>query len=374
MGEGLSVLAIDVGTTRIKVGHVLASGTLASSRSYPSPDTWSELLDVVESAVRDAGQIPYSHLALTGRMAHAMLLDRKGREIAMSRPPRQPPGAALDPEGTLERRTGYGPDAPSLRSWWWEAQQSGTVDLGSVGAILPIKDWLLWRLGAEPGTDLASAASLGLRRTTEGEEGWDGPLLDRLGVDPSALPGIEAPGAPAGQLRPDLARGRRVILVRGSGDGVTGSLGVSDLERGASYINLGTHGVYRVAADRSLRRAQFSYPTGLGGVLCGVVIPDLGARLAQGIQDTGSWDARARDLLAPFVRWHHALERELGPGLPPPRLMGGAADTAVGRVLARELDRAVWLMPPEPTLIGAARLAKGMGLRPAAPGVVLAPG
>jgi sugar (pentulose or hexulose) kinase len=368
MAERLRILAIDVGTSRVKAGLVGADGRVTAVRTAPRARGPRATLGTVIAFLRSFAPLGYDAVALTAYMAHAFLLDGEGGVIGATDAPARPAdAAALDPDGDLGRRTGYGPEHVSLRSWWWVARSRGEPLLARVRTILPVKDALLAALGAPIGTDPASAGSLGLWDI--GADDWDHPLLDRLGIAPSLLPPVEAPTARAGALRPELGLPGPIPLVRGSGDGLAGSYGVSDLSAGTRYVNLGTHGVYRTAAERVPEDARFAYPTGLGGVLAGLNVPNLGRQL-RALGDGTPEHARLETLLAPLVRWHwaHAAGSAERPGhADAVWLMGGGSATeGLAQILADALGSTVLLAEGEPTLVGAARLAAGASV-PTAP-------
>jgi gluconokinase len=109
-------------------------------------------------------------------------------------------------------------------------------------------DFLYLRLFGELGTSASMASGTGLRRL---EGGWDGELLDRLGIDAAALP--PEVGEMSGLL-PEAARLWPAltgsIWLTPAGDGALANLGSGSTGPHRRALTVGTSGALRALSDR----------------------------------------------------------------------------------------------------------------------------
>jgi gluconokinase len=142
---------------------------------------------------------------------------------------------------------------------------------------LSFADLLYLRLFGEVGTSPSLASGTGLRRLAGG---WDPELLDRLALDPGALP---AEVGEMSGLRPPHARrwpklGEAPWLTA-RGDGALANLGSGCVDATRRAITLGTSGALRVITDRvppSLASGLWCYLLDAGRYVVGGSLSDGG--------------------------------------------------------------------------------------------------
>lgn len=276
MVEGIErVLALDIGSTRVKHAVCTRAGEVVHFGYLPSAPTPDGLLRQVQHLIQAHQGDGFEALALTGRMGPAVVASDDG-SVRLS-------GWPVMHTRTVERlqhlgmeNTGYPAGSPRFRGWWIE-NWSGP---NAVRQITPLKDWLIAQLTGARGTDPSNAGALGLLDLRTGS--WDESLLRSINVLPGVLPDIESPSTGVGSLQKPWHHGKSVRVYRGAGDGVTGSLGVGLPFEGRAYVNLGTDAVVRMfRATGPVEGADFAYPTGFGGYFSGAIRLGTGPFLEQ---------------------------------------------------------------------------------------------
>lgn len=267
------VLGLDLGTSGVKAvlldegGRLLAEANVPLQVQRPQP-RWSEQhpqdwLAAADSAVRQLGRCAdpadwraVQGLAVAGQMHGAVLLDAAG---AVLRPAilwndgrSQVQCAALEqrlPEGRhiAANRAMAGFTAPKLL---WVAEHEPEVFARLAKVLLP-KDWLVWQLSGEMGTDASDAS--GTWWLDVARRRWSDALLAATGLHAGHMPALhEGPDA-VGWLQPDWCQAwglpARVRVAAGAGDNAAGAVGVGAVGAGDGFVSLGTSGVLLVATD-----------------------------------------------------------------------------------------------------------------------------
>jgi xylulokinase len=278
-GAGL-VLAVDLGTTALKVGVVDLTGQVLHTESADLELTllpgggavqdaarwWDLVLDLGARAVAtvaaegtDPGRVVA--VAVTGQWSSTVPVDADGVPVGPcilwldSRGGRHAvrrvggPIAGYDPRQLLAwvRRTGGAPSldgADPLGHRWFLAAEQPQVHAAARWLLEPV-DYLGLRLTGRAVASQASMVGAWLtdnRRLDPG--GYDAGLVRRAGVDPAKLPPLVPTGSVVGPLRPDVA-GRlglsaRVRVVAGLGDAHTTALGSGATDLFAPHLSLGT--------------------------------------------------------------------------------------------------------------------------------------
>jgi xylulokinase len=87
-----------------------------------------------------------------------------------------------------------------------------------------------------------------------GRRDWSDDLLAVTGLDRSQMPRLVEGSAPAGTLKPELARrwgmGGGVVVAGGAGDNAAAACGIGAIRPGDGFVSLGTSGVLFVSNDR----------------------------------------------------------------------------------------------------------------------------
>jgi xylulokinase len=266
-------LGIDLGTSAVKVLVVdedqavraQASVPLATRHPVPlaaeqNPEDWWEA--VAAALDRLAAEHPremagVAAVGLSGQMHAAVLLDAADRPL---RPAMLwndgragAEAAELQARGGLElaRRLGVpataGFTAPKLL---WLARREPAALERAASLLLP-KDVIRLRLTGERATDVSDAAGTWL--LDQARRGWSDTALAAVGLDRRLLPRLAEGTAPAGQVRPDLARRfglpPGVVVAGGAGDTPAGGIGIGAVEDGRGFVSLGTSAQLFVAAS-----------------------------------------------------------------------------------------------------------------------------
>ena len=262
-------LGVDLGTSSVKVvlvdgeQRVVASVERPLTVNSPAPNWreqdpeawWRALLNAVDhlhaSWPREISAV--GAIGLSGQMHGAVLLDASD---AVLRPCiLWNDGRSGDECRELEARlpgleqiTGNrampGFTAPKLL---WVARHEAELFARTARVLLP-KAWLRFRLCGEMIEDLSDAS--GTSWLDVERRDWSDAALAATGLDRSAMPRLVEGSAPAGRLRPELARrwgmSRPPVLAGGAGDNAAAAVGLSAVGAGDAFISLGSSGVFWV--------------------------------------------------------------------------------------------------------------------------------
>ena len=255
-------LGIDLGTSAVKAvvtdaGEVVAeaSESLSVSRPGPrmseqSPEDWWRATDAAVQRLRDfAPRI--DAIGLSGQMHGAVLLDHAGRVLrnailwndGRSEAECEDLEAAVDVAALTGNRAMPGFTAPKLL--WVRRHEPETF--GRTRTVVLPKDYLRYRMTGEFASDMSDAS--GTLWLDVGGRGYSERMLDATGLSLAHMPRLVEGSAVAGELRTDVAAEwgmRRVPVVGGAGDQAAGAVGAGAVVEGASFLSLGTSGVYFV--------------------------------------------------------------------------------------------------------------------------------
>ncbi|NRR34326.1 xylulokinase [Oxalobacteraceae bacterium] len=267
-------LGIDLGTSEVKVllidqeQTIIASARAALAISRPRPQ-WSEQ-DPADwwSATRAAiATIARSHprqlaalrgIGLSGQMHGTVLLDAAAQVLRPAMLWNDTRAGAECAE--LERRvpllrqiTGNlampGFSAPKLL---WLATHEPELLRRTATVLLP-KDYLRFLLTGERISDMSDAS--GTLWLDVARRDWSDTMLDACGLSRAQMPRLVEGSAPAGLLRPELARdwgitaNAAVVVAGGAGDNAASAIGMGVVAAGEGFISLGTSGVLFAASD-----------------------------------------------------------------------------------------------------------------------------
>jgi len=221
------VAAIDAGTTGVRCMIVDQKGNnLGISRkswSYTTPadleiakefnprEFWKLACYVVKGALKISGIKPseLKAVATTSQRHGFVLLDSNGNELYG--------GPNIDARGAMTQYlideslgeiyheiTGCWPPmmfAPSRLAWFEEE----TPEIYErIAHLLPICDWMTFRLSGVYTTDLSSASATGLLDVKTGR--WSEKVTSTLGIDDSILPTIRMAGNVVGEVTPQAKK------------------------------------------------------------------------------------------------------------------------------------------------------------------------
>jgi xylulokinase len=262
-------LGIDLGTSGLKAVAVDASDRLVAQATAPlairrPQPGWSEQApeDWWQATVRAVTTLPAEArravrvVGLSGQMHGAVLLDAAGRPLRPAilwndgRSARQ--CAELELREPLSRTiTGNlampGFTAPKLL---WVREHEPEI-FGCIAHVLLPKDYLRLRLTGEHLSDMSDAA--GTLWLDVARREWSEPMLAATGLTRAHMPGLVEGSAPAGRLRPDVARQlglEPVVVAGGGGDTAASAVGCGVVAPGQALLSLGTSGVLFVVTDR----------------------------------------------------------------------------------------------------------------------------
>ncbi|MFX0106921.1 MAG: FGGY family carbohydrate kinase, partial [Candidatus Hodarchaeota archaeon] len=214
----MPVAAIDAGTTGVrcmvieKNGEVLGLGRrswgyetpefLEIAKEFNPSQFWKLICTVTKEAVKFSG-IPSSKIesvATTSQRHGIVFLDSEGNELYS--------GPNIDARGAMsqyiiEEALGKPPMmyTPS-RLAWFEEEEPEIHD--AVTHVLPINDWITFRLSGEFVTEPASASATGLYDIKA--QKWSEEILSALGIDRAILPSLGQAGEDVGIVTPKAAK------------------------------------------------------------------------------------------------------------------------------------------------------------------------
>lgn len=218
MNLGQCVLAIDIGTTSVRVAIVDASGTIRSSRSTSRPSTdsgisfdplqlWSQLAELIVSIPTHAKHdvIGIGITAHVGTVLADVNLNPVGTSAGWS----QTAGVnqAVDLIGGELQEILSETGRPKLTGGGLSAalalKAKNPELFGQVAHVLSPKDYLIARMTGEVCTDHTSAAYTGASNVKS--RTWSTRTLDLIGLDQRLFPRQLKSTDPVGQLRTSVA-------------------------------------------------------------------------------------------------------------------------------------------------------------------------
>ncbi|MFO1131838.1 MAG: FGGY-family carbohydrate kinase [Hyphomicrobiales bacterium] len=272
------VIAVDVGTSSLKVGligpdlDVLHSADHPYPISYPGPgcaeqdplDWWLALrLALVklsnicpELRARAAGVV------IASQMCGVVAVDAEGNPL---RPcliwlDKRAAPIAREVMGGFPKLFGYGlfkllssirltNGAPSLNGMdppakmLWLKRHEPEV-YGRAAKLLDVKDWLLLRATGHAVTTADLANVTWMMDTRKGREGWSDTLVSRFGLKRGLLPdiveGTVSPGGLTAGAAAELGLPEGLPVFAGAGDVCAAAIGSGAVEDGELHISLGT--------------------------------------------------------------------------------------------------------------------------------------
>jgi xylulokinase len=257
------IIAVDQGTTTLKVAAFDLSGRLVTTASTPAgvrllgdgtmegrpQQWWSDCARSLRALLADPALegSRIQAVAVCGLMHTLVPTDMAGRSLADAVPLwadqryRREPSPAY--EAVTEQITGPSQNSCVGRLAWLLDRDPALRS--SVRHLLPVKDFLRFRLTSVPATDHYEAEGTGL--APDGGTAWSPALLDIVGVPAACLPPIVAPDRPAGEVTAAAARATGLPegtpVVVGTSDWHAALIGSGAYlpDRGSLY--LGTAGV-----------------------------------------------------------------------------------------------------------------------------------
>ncbi|MFN8103010.1 MAG: FGGY-family carbohydrate kinase [Acidimicrobiia bacterium] len=263
------VLVVDCGSSSVNAA-VVHDGVVTSAARRTCPQStpadaptgreWDpdQLWAVVCEAMRAAaGEVPVDAVVCTTQRLATVFLDASGAALYT--------GPNTDARGFMEavelqRRTGarlydtggHQPPivlVPARLAWFREHRPEAAA---SVRTVLPVSDWLAFRLSGEIACEPSNASDTGLLDVSE--RAWATDLAAECGVAPSMLPPLRAAGDVLGTITSvaaadtDLAVGTPVVV--GAGDTMAALAGMGVVDTGAVGIVAGSTMPVAAVAER----------------------------------------------------------------------------------------------------------------------------
>lgn len=265
-------LGIDLGTSEVKLlliddlQQVVATAHAPLTINRPQP-LWSEQHPADWwAATQTAVAVVRAHyprelaalrgIGLSGQMHGAVLLDHSDavlRPAILWNDLRSSKECLELEESVPELRaiTGNcampGFTAPKLL---WVAKREPEIFRRIARVLLP-KDYLRLMLTGEYISDMSDAS--GTLWLNVQQRDWSDVLLAASGLSRAHMPTLVEGSAPAGFLKPELARSwgiaHPVVVAGGAGDNAASAIGMGVIEKGQGFISLGTSGVFFAATD-----------------------------------------------------------------------------------------------------------------------------
>jgi xylulokinase len=259
--QSTKALAVDVATGAV-LGEGRAAHTVSGGAARESdPREWWRALGEAVAATGYADQA--AAVSVGGQQHGLVTLDTAGEPVrpallwndVRSAPQAEALVAELGRE-TWAERAGSVPGASfTAAKWAWLREAEPEAAARTAAVRLP-HDYLTERLTGVAATDRGDASGTGWWTP----EGYDRPLLDRLGLDPAMLPEVVDPGKAAGYVTAGLPLRAGIPVAAGTGDNMAAALGLG-LSAGRPVLSLGTSGtVYAVTRGR---------PADPSGTVCG---------------------------------------------------------------------------------------------------------
>jgi len=266
----MSYLGIDLGTSGLRALLIDGDGTplraaeqaYAGSNPMPGwseqdPATWVEALESVVAELR--AECPafaaLRGIGVAGHMHGATLLDADDQVlrpcILWNDTRAHEEAARLDATDGVRGLSGNivfpGFTAPKLE--WVRAHEPAIFDRVAK-VLLPAAYLNLYLTGAHV-SDKSDASGTSWLDT--GGRQWSDALLTAGHMRPDQMPALAEGCAPAGHLRPALARAwgvnHPVTVAAGAGDNAAAACGIGAVAEGDAFVSLGTSGVLLAARD-----------------------------------------------------------------------------------------------------------------------------
>ncbi|MDH4212948.1 MAG: FGGY family carbohydrate kinase [Candidatus Thorarchaeota archaeon] len=217
----MTVAAIDAGTTGVRcsiidlTGKVLGIGReswyyitpidLEIAKEFDPEHFWHLTCKVIKKAIKTSGVKPSDILsvATTSQRHGCVFVNKEGKEVYC--------GPNIDARGAMTQYiieealgekyheiTGCWPPlmfSPARLSWFEEEEPE---IFESIAHILPLNDWITYRLGNIFVTDSSAGSGTGFMdiRTSE----WSDEVADAVGIDTDILPEIQETGTVVGEV------------------------------------------------------------------------------------------------------------------------------------------------------------------------------
>jgi len=223
----MPVVAIDAGTTGVrcmivgKQGEVLGLGRrpwfyetpefLEIAKEFDPTHFWNLICTVTKEAIKTSGITPskIEGVATTSQRHGVVFLNADGQEIYS--------GPNIDARGAMSQYvidealgkryleiTGCWPPMmfTPARMAWFEEEEPETHE--SIAKVLPISDWITFRLSGEYVTEPASASATGLYDIKS--QTWSDEILSKLDIDKEILPEVVRAGQIVGNTTVNAAK------------------------------------------------------------------------------------------------------------------------------------------------------------------------
>ncbi len=200
---------------------------LEIAKEFNPDHFWHLVCTVVKEAIKSSkvnlGEL--EAVATTSQRHGSVFLDNEGKEVYA--------GPNMDARGAMTQYiieeslgesyheiTGCWPPlmfSPSRLSWFEEEEPE---IFESIAHLLPINDWITYRLGNVFVTDPASGSATGFMDIRKCE--WSEEVIEAVGVTSDILPDIREPGSIIGEVTPDAEKAcglpKSLPIVQGSAD------------------------------------------------------------------------------------------------------------------------------------------------------------
>lgn len=290
--DGVTVAAVDLGASsgrvvRAQVGGAAGLELSEVHRFGNGPVRVRDTLhwDVVGlhreilAGLREAGQVDgigvdtwavdYGLLDADGALLGNPVHHRDGRTAGVAERVHR----TTVPAAELYARTGL-QELP-FTSIYQLVATAGSAQLAAARQLLLVPDLLAYWLTGERGAEVTNASTTGLL-VADGS-GWDTELARRLGIDPSLLPPLRAPGEVIGPVSASVSGETGLdpgtpVLAVGSHDTASAVVGVPATGERFAYVSCGTWSLVGVELDTPVlteasRAANFSNERGVDGTV-----------------------------------------------------------------------------------------------------------